>query len=279
MKNLSEKAVLVNLKVRIWSGKKDDKKIAADIEQQHQAINAGRYKKNLIDDTELKDVFNQAQSVRNLVKQQTLPWGDNGSRILPAIHHMEFLKQFQEQQFLFEDAVQKFLLQYPARVQQAPKKLNGLYRKNDYPSVEKMKGKFQIKLDCEAIADLEDFRLQVDDQEVTRLREQMEADYGLKVVEATKDIWSRIKDTVGHMVDKLTDKNARFHDSLVGNVRELVELLPKLNITSDKDIDLAVDSMKTLLVEPDNLRNNKRFRSQKARQAQAILEKFSSYMS
>ena len=278
MKNLNEKAVLINLKVRIWSGKKDDKKIAADIEYQHQAVNAGRYKKNLIDDTELKDVFNQAQTIRNLVKEHSLPWGDNGSRILPTLHHMEFLKLFQEQQFLFEDAVQKFLRQYPARVQQAPKKLNGLYRQNDYPSVEKMKGKFQIKLDLEAIANLKDFRLQINDQEVNRLREQMETEYGMKVAEATKDIWTRIKDTVGHMVDKLTDKNARFHDSLVGNVRELVELLPKLNITSDKDIDLAVDSMKTLLVEPDNLRNNKRFRSQKAKQAQAILEKFSSYM-
>jgi hypothetical protein len=278
MKNLSEKAVLVNLKVRIWSGKKDDRKIANDIEVQHQARNAGRYKKNLIDDTELREVYNQAQTVRKFVKEQTLPWGDNGSRILPAIHHMGFMRDFQEKQFEFEDAVAKFIRAYPARVREAPCRLNGLYRQTDYPPTKSIHKKFQLKLDCEAIADLEDFRLQVDEQEVSRLREEMQKDYADKIADATKDIWARIKDTVGHMVEKLTDQKARFHDSLVNNIRELVGLLPKLNITADKDIDLAVTDMKKLLVDPDNLRSNKRFRSQTAKEAKAILDKFGSYM-
>jgi len=278
MKDLSKKAVLVNLKMRIWSGKKDDRKVANDIELQHQATNAGRYKKNLINDTELKEVYNRAQSVRKFVREQTLPWGDNGARILPAIHHMSFMRDFQEEQFQFEDAVATFVKAYPARVKEAPGRLNGLYRASDYPPAKNIHKKFQLKLDCEAIADLDDFRLQVDEQEVIRLREEMEKDYAQKIADATKDIWGRIKDTVGHMVDKLSDKKARFHDSLVNNIGELVDLLPKLNITGDKDIDLAVADMKKLLVDPDNLRRNKRFRSQTAKEAQAILEKFGTYM-
>ncbi len=80
------------------------------------------------------------------------------------------------------------------------------------------------------------------------------------------------------MVEKLSEKKPKFHDTLVTNINDLVTLLPQLNITDDPDIIKAVASMKSLVVDPGNLRQNSAFRSQKAKEAQAILAKFDSYM-
>ncbi len=278
MKNLAEKGLLVNLKISHWSGKKNDKKVSSDIEQRHHATNAGRYNKNLLDDTELKEIHSLAASVRNYVKDNTLPWGDNNDRLLPAIHFLEFFNQFRGFKDQFEDAIRIFLLHYPSLIMDAQIRLGTLFRADDYPEPEKMKKKFHMDISCDAIAKLDDFRLQVDEQELGRLRQEMEQQMGDRISSATKDIWARIKDTVEHMVEKLSDNEARFHDTLVTNIKDLVELLPKLNITDDADINQVVSSMKSLVVDPDNLRDNSRFRSQKAKEAQAILDKFSSYM-
>lgn len=278
MKNLSEKAILVTLKVSHWSGKKDDKKVATDIEIQHNAINAGRYKKNLIDDDTLKQVHSLGAETRNFVKANTLPWGENNVRLLPSIHLLDFLAKFRDYQSRFQDACDTFIMHYPSLIIDAKMRLSTLFDPGDYPSTCDIRGKFSMDVACDAIAKLDDFRLQVDELELEKLKADMERSVTERIAGATKDIWTRIKEKVGHMVDKLSDKEARFHDTLVTNVQELVDLLPKLNITDDPDIDQVVSSMKTLVVDPDNLRDNGRFRSQKAREAQVVLDKINSFM-
>ncbi len=197
MKNLSEKGLLVNLKIGYWSGKKNDKQIARDVEAQHHTKDAGKYKKNLISDTELKVVQSRAAELRKYVYEHTMPWGDNGDRLLPAKHYMVFCSEFRTLQFSFQDAVSNFLFHYPTLVTEAQTKLKTMFRAADYPAADKMKSKFRLELSCEAIAQLDDFRLQVDELELETLREKMQEDYSRRVADATKDIWDRIRDYRG----------------------------------------------------------------------------------
>jgi hypothetical protein len=39
------------------------------------------------------------------------------------------------------------------------------------------------------------------------------------------------------MVDRLNEPESRFHGSLVTNVLDLVEILPRLNVNGDTDLD------------------------------------------
>ena len=278
MKNLSEKGLLVNLKISHWSGKKNDKEIAKDVETQHNTTNAGRYKKNLIDDTLLKVVHSKSAEIRRFVWENTMPWGDNGDRLLPTAHYMDFCASFRDLQSDFWDAVNDYLAAYPNLVVDAKARLKTMFRAKDYPTDDRMKNKFNLDVAFEQIANLDDFRIQVNQNEMANLKAQMEQDFGQRLVGATKDIWDRIKETVGHMVEKLSEDKPRFHDTMITNIAKLVELLPALNITGDPDIASAVNSMKSLVVDPGNLRNNTPFRNQKAKEAQAILKKFESYM-
>jgi hypothetical protein len=278
MKNLAEKGMIVNVVIGQWSGRKDDKQVAKDVEAQHHTTNAGRYLKNLIDEKQLKVIHQASSAIRKFVAEQTMPWGDNGDRLLPAVHHLDFLKEYRDLQADFQDAVSDFLLEYPILVTDAQRTLKTLFRATDYPSLAQMKNKFKLHLSVQPIANLDDFRLEVDPTELEQLRTRMEQEFYQRITEATRDIWERIRNAVGRVAAKLSEKEPKFHDSLVTHIGDLVELLPKLNITGDPDITQAVNSMKSLVVDPRNLRTNEVFRSQKAKQAQAIMDKFDSYM-
>jgi hypothetical protein len=56
-------------------------------------------------------------------------------------------------------------------------------------------------------------------------------------VRGTEDLWSRLRDVVSHMVDRLNEPESRFHATLVTNIFDLVELLPKLNVTGDPELN------------------------------------------
>ena len=53
----------------------------------------------------------------------------------------------------------------------------------------------------------------------------------------TADLWDRLKVLVSHMVDRLNEPESRFHASLVSNVLDLINLLPKLNVSDDQELN------------------------------------------
>jgi hypothetical protein len=278
MKNLSDKAMLVNLSLSYWSGKKNDRAVEKDIEDKHKTANAGKYRKNLIAADQLNQVQSKAGALRRYVYTNTTPWGDNGDRLLPAKHYMEFMSEFRDLKSDFDDAVKDFLGNYPNLVAQAPSILKTLYRPKDYPTIERMQRKFKLDLQCHPIPEIDDFRLEIEPDEIDALKEKMQQDFRDCLAASTKDIWNRIKESVSHLVERLSEKKPIFHDTLVTNISELITLLPQLNVTDNPDIIKAVEGMKDLVMSPDVLRGNGGLRAQKAKEGKDFLEKFSGYL-
>jgi len=59
---------------------------------------------------------------------------------------------------------------------------------------------------------------------------------------AVSDAWDRrpleaAQEVVSHMVDRLNEPESRFHATMVTNVFDLVELLPRLNVNGDADLN------------------------------------------
>lgn len=278
MKNLPERAILVNIRFGQWAARKYDKHVSAEIEKQNNAVNAGRFNKNLIGEEHLKQVQSIVSSARAFLKERTLPWGDNNDRLLPAVEYLNFLNEFRTYKDQFDVAVKQFISHYPALKQTARFQLNGLYRDEDYPTIPVLKKKFYIDVTCLPIADLEDFRVKVDPTDAERLKKTIEQEFSARIADATQNIWDRIAKTVGHMVERLSNPDHTFRDSLVSNVEELIQLLPRLNFADDRHITEVTDQMRDLLVDPQTLRENNQCRAQTARDAQSILDKISAYM-
>jgi hypothetical protein len=274
----TDKALLVNLDIRQWTAHKHDKNISRKIEEEHNATEAGRYNKVLIKKESLKEIQSIASAAREFLYKKTLPWGDNGDRVLPSVNYFDFIAEYNGYKTKYDTAADNFINNYPNLMNEARLRLNGMFEESDYPNVGTLRTRFGMDINFMAIPDSKDFRLQLEEDEVNALRTSIEQQINSRITQATKNIYYRIKEAVGHMVERLSDKEAVFRNTLVENIRELVETLPRLNFTGDPDVNELVNNMRGLLVKPETLRNSSIYRAAKAEEAKAILDKVSAFL-
>lgn len=176
----------------------------------------------------------------------------------------------------FEQAIAQFFSNYNTVINDARVRLNGMFKESDYPTRSEIEDKFRFRTSFMPVPD-SDIRVGLVSGEVDKLRTSIESELNNRLADAVKDIWSRIKTTVGHMRDKLADSEAIFRDSLFENLQELIELLPCLNVTDDVHIASVCKSLKGLMADPGNVRNNPALRAAKADEAEVILNKFNTF--
>jgi hypothetical protein len=87
-----------------------------------------------------------------------------------------------------------------------------------------------------------------------------------------RDLWMRLYEVTNHMASRLADPEARFHGTLVSNVSDLVELLPRLNIVGDPNLAVLTEQVRRQLCQhsAELLRNSPATRQQTAASAASI---------
>ena len=115
--------------------------------------------------------------------------------------------------------------------------LNGLFREEDYPSPEALRGKFSLRLEILPIPSGDDFRVTLSEEEKARVARDIDDSVRRSLQRGTDDLWARLTATLTRLVDRLSKPESRFHASLVSNVLDLAELLPSLNLNRDEALD------------------------------------------
>ncbi len=285
---LANKAMLASLKIKQWSGRKLDKEVTAETNRDHgAAADAGRYNKLLIGREALAPIVAIANRARSEHYARTLAWADDGARILSAVGYLPYMETMRGLRIEFDAATAVFVASYERHVEEAKTRLNGMFKAADYDSVDAMAKRFGFDKKILPMPSAADFRVDIGDAEADRIRADIEADMNAAVTEAMRDVFQRVADCVKHMAEKLaesrqTDKGAApaiFRDSLVENVRELVALLPSLNITGDAVLGQIADRMGALCkYDASALRDDKGARDEVAKAAASILADVSDYM-
>lgn len=273
MSTLQEKAMLVNLSISAWTASKKDNKASDSVKAQAAASSkAGWFNKRLIDPAALEKLNKIEGRARDLHYRMTLPWGDNGDRILPAPAYMDYMDAIRVIRIEHEQARNEFVSNYPSLVQGARQMLGAMYDPKDYPEAHKVAERFDIRLNFTPVPDAQDFRVDVGDEAVHEIRRSITESVEKRLHGATRECWIRLDEVVKAMVIKLSDPDAVFRDSLVENIRVLVEMLPKLNITGDTKLNMVIQMVKSwLLIEPADLRRDKKLRAFTADKAAEIL--------
>lgn len=286
MSNINERAMLVRLSVTQWTARKHDKRASAEVaENHHSDIEMGRFNKALVEKGALAPVVKAAGELRTYHYANTLPWLDEGARILPAANYNDYMSGMRSRKRDFEEAVDAFLREYDAHMENARYRLNGLFNEADYPSRDAIADKFSCEIVPDAMPAASDFRCTLDDVETDKIRQQIERRTNEAVKAAHADLWQRCHDVVAAMVERLNaytgERSGSFRDSLVGNIREMVELLPKLNVTGDATLEAFRQRIERELAayEPQALRNDATLRASVASEAAAILDAMTGYTS
>lgn len=280
MSNLHTKAMLVSLSIRQWTARKYDRSVSRKVEQDYNAHDAGRFNKLLIAQEEMKKIQKIANEARIFHYENTLPWGDNGTRILPTKNYFEYVESIKEIRNKFVETVNTFIDVYPELKEEARRRLNGMFKEMDYPTVEELKSRFDFNVGFAPVPDSNDFRVDLNDSEIDKIRKEIDAKRDEAERVAMKELWQRLYNAVEHMVNKLSDSDAVFRDSLVKNVAEICQLLPKLNITNDNKLTEMGNEVAAKLstIEPDVLRKDKGTRREICGTAEDILNKMKGYI-
>jgi len=269
--SLKEKVMIVNLTISQWSARKYDAKASKEVEAAHNAREAGRFNKSLLQSDTLKEIGKVANQMRTLHYEKTLPWGDNGDRVLSTEIYFEYITQVGQLTLAFNQAAEQFVSEYTNLKEDAKLRLNTLYREDDYPAEWKIRDKFKAHVGFMPVAESDDLRVDMSEDVLIAMRGQITQEMNTRVGNAINEMLDRIRTAVKHMADTLTETDKVFRDSLVGNVQNLVETLPLLNFNNDVKVNDAIRIIGSLCVDPDKLRNNPAFRKAIAGKAKQIL--------
>ena len=280
--SIASSAMLVELSISTWTARKLDKKVSTQVDLDNGAktkvVNAN---KNLMAGTGVLDtIVKYAANARAWHISQTLPWTDNGSRLLPMSNFVNYKKQLGELETNYEALVDKFIIAYPNLVSAAAFQLGTLFDRNEYPHEDALRKKFKFTYSFFPVPTAGDFRIDINEEAKAEIIANCNSAYQDRLNNAMREAWSRLHDCLSRMSERLTDNadgsRKIFRDSLVENGVELVDMLKHLNITKDPSLEQARRELELAIAHHslDSLRDNSNAREVVKMKVDTILSKF-----
>ena len=275
--------MLIDLTIRTWNARKYDKKVSLQVlEQNNAASDAGRFNKHLLPGqaSSYEAVHKKARELRAFFYEQTLPWSKDGQRILPTSNYLKFTEEFRKLQKEFDIQIDNFLRSYPLLKEDAKHLLGIMYNELDYPTTSEMKLKFGAEIEVLPLPSGDDFRVGLNDEEVSKIRKEIEERIQREIKNANKDLWGRLRELVDNMIQRLDHPNPRLHTSMIGNLRDLIDLIPRLNVTDDQNLEEIRKKCEAQLASYDihELRDNPVARMRASERAKEISSMMDAYM-
>lgn len=276
--SLTKKALLANLRISQWTGRKYDKRANDTVETKHNTQGrVGNYTKKLLPGAEtLENVRRLADSIRKFFYEQSLPWFSDGSRIVAAQNYLDFVNEFRTRKAEFDNAVSDFLAEYHSLKSEAHASLGDLYNDAEYPNYDYLKETFSCEITFLPIPDAGDFRVEIlDSEKETFLKNMARVEQ-----DAARECWERLYKVVNKAAERIADPKAILRDSLLENVHEICALLPKLNVTDDPDLESMRIAVKKTVnsISTDDCRKVTSVREDAARVLANITDKMGAFM-
>lgn len=287
MSTVRTSTLLYRPSLSIWTARRKDKSESLKVNKAAGAIDgAANVNKQLLpDNAELLAIQKWATGFRTWVYDTTLPWDDTGWRIGRVERHMDFMAEIGDRLSFGDGLVEAFVNKYDAAVEDARFKLNTMFDQSDYPVAGAIRRRFNFSIDCSVLPNAEDFRVVdgVTHAEADRLVANAQRDVESRIEVAMAEAHNRLYEVVAKMANTLQqygDKTIKkFNDSLVGNIADLVKIMPALNLTNDPKLaDLARQAQELTQYDMAMLRKDDSVRSAAISEATALAARFKSFI-
>lgn len=263
--------MLVDIEIRSWSGRRTDKAASEEVIATKGATSdSGKFVKHLFAGAanELGLVQQKAALIRLFVYTNTLPWAGNaegarrGARLLPAVKSIEFLKDLNDVKREYDKAVQALVLVWDQRVAESLHNLGQLADPADYPAAVDVASLFGVTVDLRPVPDQRDFsRINVPAALAEALGQRHANAAQVHMDNALADLRDRLLKELHRMAGQLSKAGAgektRLYDSLVTNLKTVVDLTRSMNVSGKQEInDLADRIERELLIYPVDVYRN-----------------------
>jgi hypothetical protein len=266
--------MLVSLRISAWSARKYDRKVSQETATAHNTtLDAGRYNKHLLpgDAPAYKALTGHIADLRVKHYAQTLAWSDDGWRLLPVKNYTAYTDMLRAGFHTADTLLSEFCAEYPAYRLHARDVLNGMYQDADYPST--ISDRYGWSVEYAPVPCGTDFRVSLAQGEIEAIAARTEQRVSDAFKDAQQDAVKRLAECLTRIHERLAQPNAIFRDSLIGNARELCDVLTRLNLTDDSTLESLRRQTEILAAsDPQTLRDNPDVRVSTANEAQSILD-------
>ena len=236
--NLADKGILVRLKISCWNGVIHDKRASNQIADTFNSDpEAGKLNKQLVPKKLLKKVQKAANHTRARFNTLTLPWLDDGERIISINHYGHLKQEISQMRQEFRVEVDEFVEQYADFVgSNAEERMGDLFNSEDYPSTDRIKDRFSMALVPLPLPSTGDWR--IDDQQLrSALQESLEGSLEEAKGLITKDLGFRIGERLHALITRLRKTDTRFRKTTITALKSTIDLVDsQLNLVEDESI-------------------------------------------
>ena len=273
-KPITETCILSKLRIGKWGGKIHDSEASREVEKANEAEeNTVRVIKILMDFPEYKDFKTIGSKARSFHRDHTMPWLWGGTGILPMDLYDEYKNYMDDIILEAEEATKVISARYPERIKLNEKKLAKLFKGTEYPPVKVITGKFIIDYTFYPVGQ-SDFRSVEGLTDAQKVEFQARAEQQIKddLEDSTKILFQRFHKYVHRMYERLENEDKTFRESLISNIEDVIEILPKINITNNAELNNLCKDAKLMLCKHDaeDLRMDLTVRSTVAKDAKVL---------
>jgi len=278
MSTLKTQALLVSLSITKPQMTKKDHKGTFAAEAATNALNAGAYIKRLFPKHLIDPITSIEGEARSYLYAYTVPW-NKGSQLLPSKRYMVFAAQMAKHELMFDQAVVVFLNNFVQVMTEAEQAQGDMFNANEYPDLSELRSRFSMHTRYFPIADMSDFRLEIEKEALADVKQQVRASIESALTESMKEPYERLFNAVSRIATQCSEPKARIHDSLMENLDELLDILPDLNFTNDRNLAALLEQCRTnISVMPETLRVEPGIRANVAKQAKEIADTMRAFM-
>jgi hypothetical protein len=279
---LNQKAIIIHLSMSQWYGYAKDRTVTNEVSTiKHASSNVGNWSTYLVPKSSLLPVRQGFLELERTFKKWTLPWTDGAYRILASKSLFKFREDIHKAGKKVITAYENFIKEYPKIIAspENKKRLGDLAHSIQFPTIDELRNRFGYRLEYLPVPDKNDFRADVNEEEVEMIKNEIEQTVNNTYSAAMSDIWNRLNNMVGKVVDTLKDDDKVFRDSLITNIKDFCDFIPNINLIGDERLEeMRRETVtKLALLQPSNLRNDKQERKQAVKKAKELLKKFDEY--
>ena len=278
--NVSARAMLVSLQISTWSARKFDRRVSAEVNESHAAAkDASRVNKHLLSGAAAHaDLLKRAGAARSRHYAETLPWADEGWRLLPTANFESYTDAMRHERATFDRLLTAFLDEYPVLREQARQTLGTLYKEEDFPTAQNIRSRFGWAIEFSPVPSGGDIRVDLPTEQLSRIEQSVTDRVEQAAKAAMQDAWARLREAVAR-IQKASGPDGIVRGNLIEHAQAIVDVLGRLNVGEDADLEAMRQRVAKELtsIAPEDLRKDERLPADTAKRATDIMSSMSAF--
>jgi hypothetical protein len=212
----------------------------------------------------------------------TTPWDDKGWRLLSIDIYKDFTKKMKQFTREFRETVTSFVDGFEANMEAMRPVLGQAFNPSDYSewfsngfvNREELKNRFELEVEFGTVSDADDLRATLTETDREVIAAHITEKNNEKFAKSQEHIITVLHEHIMAIHERLSKKENVFRDTLIGNLEDLCDLIPKMNIAGDPALNALAANARAKLCkwDPSTLREVETVREDVSQEAGKILD-------